>query len=291
MEKLKGIACCIVAAITFGIISSVAPLTYGQGGCNPVTLALLRCALVLPVLALLLPLLHIPFTLTKKQLGWVLVIGLVGSALPVLLLNIALSMIDVGVATTIHFCYPIFVMLGSAFLFHDKIALPQVAALALATGGIVAFIAGGTGESENFLLGAVIALVSGVAYALYILLLDKSGLAQENPLKINFYTSCITVVFMLVYGAFTKQLVFAAITPKSWFILLACGLGGMILGMSLLQIGIRSTGATTSAILSTFEPLTGVVAGHFLLGGDRRGEGGRLRPDLCRGERGGDIRL
>lgn len=258
--------CCVIAAISFGIISAVAPLTYGAGGCNPVTLTLLRCVLVLPVLVLLLPIFKIPLTLTKKQLLWVVALGLLGGALPALLLNIALSMIDVGVATTLHFCYPIFVMLGSAFLFRDKISKAQVAALALATGGIMVFLAGGVGESSNFLLGAVIALISGVIYAFYILLLDKSGLAKENPLKINFYTSSVTVIFMLLYGAFTRQLQFSTITKQSWVLLFLCGLAGMLLGMSLLQIGIRNTGAATAAILSTFEPLTGVVVGHFLLG-------------------------
>ena len=108
----RGILLTMLSAVTFGFAFTLGPMTYGEAGSNPVTLTFLRNFLSLPVLLAILWYQGISLQVSAKELWSLTILGGIGNAVTTLMLFIAFSLIDVGVATTIHFIYPVFVTIG-----------------------------------------------------------------------------------------------------------------------------------------------------------------------------------
>lgn len=185
---MKGIILTMLSAIAFGFAFTLGPMTYGDGGSNPTTLTFLRNALSLPVLFLILRYQGIPLTVTRKELLSLTILGGIGNAFTTLLLFISFSLIDVGIATTIHFIYPVFVTIGCVLFFKEKLGFKKVVSLLVATCGIACFFFGvdtSQGLRGGMILGLALAVISGVTYAFYIIYLDKSGLKNQPVFKIT----------------------------------------------------------------------------------------------------------
>ncbi len=266
---MKGILLTMLSAVVFGFAFTLGPMTYGEGGSNPTTLTFLRNVLSLPVLFLILRQLRISLHVTRNELISLVILGGVGNALTTLLLFISFSLIDVGIATTIHFIYPVFVTLGCVLFFKEKLGLKKVLSLFIATCGIACFFLGvdtSQGVNGGMFFGLVLAVVSGITYAFYIIYLDKSGLKNQPVFKISFYVALVSSIAMGIYGTLVGELTLTTLTPKAWGISTAFSLLCTVVALSLLQIGIKHVGASTAAILTTFEPITSIICGVILLG-------------------------
>lgn len=266
---MAGILLTMLSAVTFGFAFTLGPMTYGEGGSNPTTLTFLRNVLSLPVLVLILFAKGISLKVSKKEMVSLAILGGIGNAVTTLMLFISFSLIDVGIATTIHFIYPVFVTLGCVLFYKEKLGLQKIIALLVATSGIACFFFGmdvKAGLSGGTFLGLVLAVASGMTYAFYIIYMDKSGLKNQPVFKITFYVALMSSIAMGLYGTATGELTLSSLTTKSWWISLAFSLLCTVVALSLLQIGIKHVGASTAAILTTFEPITSIVCGVLLLG-------------------------
>lgn len=259
----------MLSAITFGFAFTLGPMTYGEGGSNPTTLTFLRNAISLPVLLLILYAKNISVKVSKKEMLSLAILGGIGNAVTTLMLFISFSLIDVGIATTIHFIYPVFVTLGCVLFYKEKLGLQKVIALMIATSGIACFFFGidtSAGFSGGMFLGLVLAVASGMTYAFYIIYMDKSGLKNQPVFKITFYVALMSTIAMGIYGTANGELTLGTLTTRSWVISTAFSLLCTVVALSLLQIGIKHVGASTAAILTTFEPITSIICGVVLLG-------------------------
>ena len=259
----------MLSAITFGFAFTLGPMTYGEGGSNPTTLTFLRNAISLPVLLLILYAKNISVKVTKKEMLSLAILGGIGNAVTTLMLFISFSLIDVGIATTIHFIYPVFVTLGCVLFYKEQLGLQKLIALMIATSGIACFFFGidtSAGFSGGMFLGLVLAVASGMTYAFYIIYMDKSGLKNQPVFKITFYVALMSTIAMGLYGTANGELTLGTLTTKSWVISTAFSLLCTVVALSLLQIGIKHVGASTAAILTTFEPITSIICGVLLLG-------------------------
>ena len=267
--KLKGIILTMLSSITFGFAFTLGPMTYGAGGSNPVTLTFLRNFLSLPFLLLIVLFLKIDLKITKQQLKNLVILGFVGNAITTLMLNIAFAHVDVGIVTPIHFTYPVFVTLGCVLFFHEKLSKQRIIALIIAMSGIGCFFiesCNSASFNSSTLLGLILAVASGAFYAFYIIFMDKSGLKSESPFKITFYVAIASSIGMFLYGMFTHELVLYSLTTKSWIISAIFAFLCTVVGLSLLQVGIKYIGPSEAAVISTFEPITSVIFGVLLLG-------------------------
>ncbi len=266
---MKGILLTMLSAIVFGFAFTLGPLTYGDAGSNPTTLTFLRNVLSLPILYLILVKQNISLKITGKELVSLSILGGIGNAFTTLLLFISFALIDVGVATTIHFIYPVFVTIGCVLFYKESLGLQKVIALLISTAGIACFFFGvdmSQGFSGDMFLGLVLALVSGVTYAFYIVYMDKSGMKNQPVFKITFYVALVSTVAMGIYGTITGELTLSTLTPKAWILSAIFSLLCTVVALSLLQVGIKLIGASTAAILTTLEPITSIIFGVILLG-------------------------
>ncbi|WMJ83607.1 DMT family transporter [Oscillospiraceae bacterium LTW-04] len=259
---LKGCLYVILSAIIFGCMPLMAKNIYAEG-VNAISLVLLRNVLAIPVLYLLLRIKKINIRPAKEgALKRIALLGLYGTVLTPALLFSSYNYISSGTATTLHFVYPVFVLLGCAVFFHDKIGLVKGCSVLLGSIGMLFFYT--PGENAQF-FGMALAIASGITYAAYIVYLDKSGLGNEHPFKIGFgmAVSCFFLLGPCVTLAGGLTL------PKSflgWALCLFFSIVIMVGAVVLFQMGAAIVGPQRAAILSTSEPITGIVVGIIAFG-------------------------
>ena len=81
---------------------------------------------------------------------------------------------------------------------------------------------------------------------------------------LHFVYPTFVSIYTFLYGAMTNQVTFD-LTPLSWLYTFIVAVSVSVGANAFLQVGIRYTGASTSAILSMFEPITSVVCGVLIL--------------------------
>lgn len=257
----KGKFCLFVSAFLYGVMPVLADLAY-DGGINGITLTFLRGFISLPVLIVIILISRRQLRLSILQLKRVALLGTIGGTLPVLTLYLSYNYISTGLATTLHFVYPLIIVLASAVIYKERISRVTLSAVVFVTVGIFMFTDINTVSNTA---GIVLAVLSGVFYSFYVLYLDHSGLDRLDYIVLTFYVMCIISASTLVFGAFTNSLSFD-ISPASWLLSAVISLMTTLGAMPLFQIGVRAERASTAGILSTIEPVTSVILGAAFLG-------------------------
>lgn len=257
MKRNKGYLYVIISSIIFGLMPLFAKFIYENGG-NALSLIFYRYILSLPVLyAFIKKDKSSSMKITIVEFKKLLLLSLFGYGITGLLLFISYNYISTGMATTIHYVYPIFVIIGLVFFHKEKINLLKIISVVFCTIGVGLF-SDDTGGSN--LIGVIIAFMSGITYAFYIVNVDKWGLKDMNLYKLTFYLSFISAMLVLIYGIITKTFIFS-ITLKGWIATVILSFLTTVVGVVLFQSGIKIIGPQSSAIFSTFEPITSVLIG------------------------------
>lgn len=261
----KGILLTMASAVIFGITPTLARLTY-DGGATPVTVTFFRAVMALPVILLLMKHQGVPIRMNRTEWRNLFWIGGMTNAVTTILLYLSYALIPIGIATTLHFVYPIAVSAGCVLVYKDRLTLPTLVALIACSIGVGLF-AGNTLEGGS-ILGFLLALASGFTIAFYMIYADKGALRGEHYLRITLNICVSLAICSGLYGLLTDSLTFR-MTGLAWLYLAIASLATGVFGVAFLQIGIKRVGATMAAILSTFEPITSVLCGILILGEER----------------------
>lgn len=258
--KTKGILSVIISATIFGSMPLMAKIVYQAGG-NAISLTFYRFLLILPFLYLLIKRDDKEsLKIEKEELKKIALVATLGYGATALLLYLSYNYIPSGMATTIHFIYPVFVILGCIFFFKEKPSIVKTIAVVLCVLGVLMFYDGN--GNINF-VGIFLSFASSITFAFYTVYIDKSGLKQMNTKKLTFYLCLIASIMMLIFSIITKTFTIN-MKPIGWIMTLFLSLS-VGLGVNLFQIGIKTVGPQSTSILSTFEPITSVIIGVFLL--------------------------
>lgn len=256
--KQKGILFTIVATLIFGITPVIGKMTYAMGS-NGIQLAFLRHLFVVPIFLFIVLYQKSSLKLSKEQLIDVFKVGFFGNTLTVVMLYSSYSYINVGSATVLHFLYPLFVCLFNFLFYKQALNNKQMLCLILAIIGVFCFI----DNSSSSLLGFVLAIASGVSFAYYMIGMDHSSIRYLSPYVFNFYLVIMNTVVIFGLGLMTNSL---SVLPVEGYILsVIVAVFTSLVGVVLLQLGIRCLGASLTAILSTLEPITSIVIGFLFL--------------------------
>ena len=109
-------------------------------------------------------------------------------------------------------------------------------------------------------IGCALALASGVTCAVYVTLLSVFRFPEVSGFRMSFYVYVFCFSFMLPVCLALDCLTLPS-TAAGW---LMCALLALLIGVCatvMFQKGTLLIGGERSAVLSTFEPLTGVVVG------------------------------
>lgn len=256
--KQKGIIFTMIATILFGVTPAVGKLTYAMGN-NGVQLAFLRHLFVLPLFLMIVIYQGQSLRLNKSQCLDVFKVGFFGNTLTIVMLYSSYEYIGVGSATVLHFLYPLFVVCMNFILYHQKLNKQQLCCLALAIIGIFCFM----DSSSSSLIGALLAILSGVFFAYYMVGMDHSSIRYMSPYVFNFYLVLMNSIVIFILAFLLGRV---SILPLQAYILSGVvAVLTSLIGVVLLQKGIYCLGASLTAILSTLEPITSIVVGAVWL--------------------------
>ena len=192
--------------------------------------------------------------LCKAEWKSLLLIGILGPCATTLLLYSSYEYCPIGIATVLHFMYPVLVTVAGLLFFHERFSAIKVAAVLAAALGVSMFFQSGVMN----LRGIFLALLSSMTYAFYMVGLEHSVLNQMCYFKLSFYFCMLSAIVSGAYGAATGVLNLN-LTPTAWFYSLLISLLVSVGAVTLFQAAIILVGASTTAILSTLEPITSVL--------------------------------
>lgn len=257
--KIKGILFTILSAIIFGFTPALANITYKLGN-NSLSMTFFRNLLAIPILFFILKHKKISLKTEKKEVKHIFILSLIGVALTTALLYSSYSYIGVGAATTLHFMYPIFVALTCKLFFKESLGKSKVLSLIMSLLGVLLFMDMKNGSN---ILGALMALISGITYAFYIVYLEKKELVKMNPYKLSFYIVSFASFEMIIGNIWGRYIRFN-LSLKVYVLMIIISLLTSIVAIILFQLGVSIIGATSAAIFSLFEPITSIISGLLL---------------------------
>jgi drug/metabolite transporter (DMT)-like permease len=164
------------------------------------------------------------------------------------------------------YTYPALVTVAAAALGRERLTPGRSAALTVASGGTLLVLLGAGGVGFD-LVGVALAFGAAVTYTVYILVAD-TVVHRVSP---------VVLAALVMTGASAALAVRAVLTggvefgfgSAGWFWIACIALASTVLAMLAFFAGLRRTGPSTAAILSTFEPvvttaLAAVTLNEFL---------------------------
>nr|WP_306447108.1 DMT family transporter [Odoribacter splanchnicus] len=260
--KAKGYILGAVAAATYGMNPLFALPLY-KAGMNPDSVLFFRYLFAIPVLGMMIVARGRNFKLKRKEVLPLIIMGLL-VALSSLALFQSYNYMDVGIASTLLFVYPILVALIMWIAFKEKLTLPTVLCILLALGGIGLLYKSGDGSTLN-LTGIILVMISALSYAIYIVGVNQSTLKNLATLSLTFYVLLFGLVLFLVRVDFGQSLRVAE-TWYLWGNLIALAIFPTAISFLCTTQAIQYIGSTPTAILGALEPLTAVFFGVVVFG-------------------------
>lgn len=259
---LKGYSFVILSGIIYGFMPLIANYVY-DNGVTPLSLVFFRNLFSLPVLAILAFIDKKTLKIPKKALPSISFIALFGGSVTPMLLFLSYRFIDSSTATVLHFVYPAFVLLIGVVFLKQKTNLRNIISVFLCVFGVAMF---NVGDIKLDVTGTSLALVSGVTYAIYIVLVSRFKYKSEiSGFLFGFYISLISSVLMFLICLLTKQLAFP-VGVTSWLVTVLFAIVVNVGAVIIFQQGTFIIGGEKAAVLSTTEPITSLVVGIALLG-------------------------
>lgn len=256
----KGYIYTALSAIIFGLMPLLTKIIIARGATS-LTIPFFRVFYVTIVLFFVLKIKKIDLHLEKRELLSALLTSVFGSGLTIIILNESYNYVDTGIATSLHFLYPLFVAILCCFFYGEKIKKKQIISLSFALVGIICFMSKGNGS----LFGYFLAISSGLTYAFYLVKMDKTGLVKMNALKLSFYLALFTTIEIFTINLFMQDVVFK-MDAIAYGLLLVLALSSSFVATVLLQKGVLLLGSTKASFICLLEPVTSMIVGILFLG-------------------------
>lgn len=253
--KTKGYALACVSAVTYGAIPLFA-IPLKRTGFSFDTALFYRFLFSSVLLGIILFIRKTDFRLSRREAGALMLPGLM-YALSSHFLFVGYDYMPAGVASTILFMYPVFVALIMGAFFKEKLSWVMWGAIALALLGVFVLngIGGGSGVNPT---GMIVVLLSALAYALYMVMVNKSAAKDMDSTKVSFYSMAVCTAFFLLRAlsreSFTPGLTFSLGLNLTLFALITT-----VVSILALVRAIGLIGSTPTAVTGSLEPVTAVI--------------------------------
>lgn len=256
MKKQVGSLCVILSAVLFGTMPLLAKVAYAHGS-NAYTVAFSRFlfgSIILGTVITLMP--GHTVRINKREFLELFKLSVSYALMPVLLYS-SYNYIDSGMATTLHFTYPVAVMLIMVVFCKKTLERKQIICAALCLIGL-ALLASLDGRVS--VPGVLLAVGSGIVYAVYIVLLGKSTAKGLHSLTLAFWIAVFSAAEIGAVALVSRNLVFR-LDAAGWAAEIAMAVFTTVFALVLFQKGVFLCGEVKASLLSTFEPLTGILIG------------------------------
>lgn len=262
MNRVEGILWAALSSSTFGLAPLFTLLLIGAGYSSFEVLTY-RWGVASLCLAAYGVATGCSFRLGGRQLGTVFLLSLFRAATS-LSLVIAYQNIASGVASTIHFMYPLVVAVVMMCFFRERGSAWTFAAIGMSIVGAVLLSLGNVDFSHgDTTLGIVSATVSVVAYGGYIVGVRRSRAVEIDSTVLTCCVMAFGALFFIAGGLLTGG-VRLETDPHTWLYILGVAIPATAVSNMALVQAIKSIGPTLTSIFGAMEPLTAVVIGVWV---------------------------
>ena len=260
MNNLKGFLYGIATSVTFGLIP-LFTLPLMAKGLIFDSILFYRFLLATAALGVMMLLKKETFRIQMRDVPVLILLGLLytGSAM---FLFWGYNFMGAGVATTIHFTYPIFVTLLMFVFFREKASWITWLAILLAIAGVAKLSIKGS-ELTLDPLGMLIVVLSAMAYASYIIVVNKSRVRSMNGRKLAFYVFIVSTLLFAV-KAMSNEGIQPVPDALSWINLFLLAVVPTVISNITLVLAVHHIGGTLTSVLGAMEPVTAVCIGAFV---------------------------
>lgn len=260
-NKTKGILYAAVSSSTFGLAPFFSVILLSIGFSSFEVLSY-RWGIASLTLILFGWLSGCNFRLNKKDFGTVFLLSLF-RAVTSLSLVIAYQNIASGVASIIHFMYPLAVAMSMILFFKEKKSTWVIIAISMSIVGVLFLSSGNIGHGNgNTTVGIISACISVFSYAGYIIGVRKSRAAQIESTVLTCYVMGLGAAFFVIGGCFTSGI--RPVTESiTWLYIIGLALPATAISNITLVKAIKHIGPTLTSIFGAMEPLTAVAIGTW----------------------------
>lgn len=262
-RNLTGTLFAMLSSSTFGLVPlfTITLLNQGLGSFEVLTYRWGLAAAALGTIGLLS---GARFCLRPGDLGVVFLLSLFRAACS-LGLVVAYQHIASGVASTIHFLYPLAVTVAMTLFFRERNSVWVLVAVGLSLAGVLLLARGDVGAANgNPTIGIAAAVTTIFSYGGYIVGLRKTRAARLDSAAVTFYVMLFGAAIFFCAGQFTTG-VRLLDDWNGWRAALGLALVPTAVSNLALMLAVKRIGPTRTSILGSLEPLTAVVIGvlHF----------------------------
>lgn len=254
-ERSKGFLCGIIAAVSYGLNPLFAKPLY-KIGMTPDGVLFYRYVFAVIGLVLMVKLNGSAFRIKWKEIPWILSNGVCMFASS-LFLFLSYEVMDVGIASTLLFVYPVMITVIMTLGFHEKMSLIALSSIVIALSGVAALC---TGDNVS-LLGVLYVILSALSYAVYIVCVKVSPLKNIPSDTLTMYCLIVGMFGFVIRLDFGCSIPALPPTVLAWSCAILLALFPTMISLYTTALGIKYIGATATGILGALEPLTGVAIG------------------------------
>ena len=261
-NKVKGIICGILAAVFYGT-NPLGTMNLYHDGITANSVLVYRFCLATIILGLVMLFQRKSFAVSLSELKILIPLGILMSSSSSTL-YISFNYMDVGIASTLLFVYPVMVAVIMAAFFHERVTIATIISIALCFCGIMLLNQTSTGEPLS-VFGVILVMISSLTYAVYIVVVNKSSLRMSS-IKLTFYVLLFGIFTILTINACMGQSTQLLTTLPQWLYALQLAVLPTVLSLILMVIAVHNIGSTPTAIMGAIEPITAVAIGVFMFG-------------------------
>lgn len=255
----------LLSTVGYALLPIIARNLYAISELSPVDIALWRFIFAMPLIWILINArirrtgMRGPVEVPRIP---IIVMGILyaGSALTVFA---GVELIPASIYVVFFFTYPVFVTLFSR-LMGTRLRPLTWLALGLTVIGLFLTIPDFSALHGSNLLGIVIAIINAVLVAIYFLMSARVLRAPGAVARGTAQVITITLICLLTLAPFFGLTI--SDDPVVWLHLVAMGLFGTVMPMTLINAGIQRIGAPMASIVSAIEPGIAALLAMFLLG-------------------------
>jgi drug/metabolite transporter (DMT)-like permease len=254
--RASGTLMCLASAAAFGAMAVFGKLAY-ENGVTVGTLLAVRFTIAAVLFWALFGVAREIRALARRDRMFALGMGAFGYAGQAAAYFAALERIEASLLALLLYTYPALVTVTAVLLGRDRVDARKLVALALTSAGAVLVLAGaGTGTLDP--LGCALGLAAALIYSAYILVSDRVG-ARVRPQLLAGLVCTGAAVTLTLGSAALGQLRPGDVTLAGWGWLACLAAVSTVAAISLFFAALRRIGPTSTAILSTAEPLVTVL--------------------------------
>lgn len=235
---------------------------------DPIDLGFLRFLVATPLLILLVVFQKKSLVLPKKELPWLIVLGLTGVTLLYLFQFLGIHYTNAPTASVLINTNVIFIAILSGLFLHERLTRKRIAGIVLSFIGVFVIMFSDLSKQEItfdnlFLIGGLLMLLSALCWTLYSLV-GKRLLHTYDEFVITAYAFSLGTVFYLPFVVFHIGPVIQHTSLEGWLAILYLALICSLFGYLGWYYGLKHTDASKAAVFLNFIPLFTILMSFFL---------------------------